>query len=224
MLGAFGQATQGLLAQTQTWASATMAIYRRIRDSFIQNMILEPAQKWLASKATMLAKEMGFISAETAAKTGASAVVATAKVAEATTAITANAASAASGGAAAVAPTPFIGPALAPGAFAAMLGLGLGALGLIASAEGGYDIPSGINPLTQLHEQEMVLPKGPSNLMRRLASMEESGQLGGGASGPSNTVNIYPRGRMTKTEARESARDIANALNELHGGGWRAGR
>jgi hypothetical protein len=41
--------------------------------------------------------------------------------------------------------------------------------GTIASAEGGYDIPAGINPITQLHEKEMVLPKAQAEVIRNLA-------------------------------------------------------
>jgi hypothetical protein len=48
--------------------------------------------------------------------------------------------------------TPFIGPILAPIAAAASFA------GVMAFAEGGYDIPSGVNPITQLHQNEMVLP------------------------------------------------------------------
>lgn len=39
----------------------------------------------------------------------------------------------------------------------------------IASAEGGYDIPAGVNPVTQLHEREMVLPKEQADVVRNMA-------------------------------------------------------
>lgn len=47
----------------------------------------------------------------------------------------------------------------------------------IASAEGGYDIPAGVNPVTQLHEKEMVLPKAQAEVIRGLAA---NGGAGGG--------------------------------------------
>ena len=34
-------------------------------------------------------------------------------------------------------------------------------VGRIASAEGGFDVPRGLNPVTQLHQEEMVLPRVP---------------------------------------------------------------
>lgn len=38
------------------------------------------------------------------------------------------------------------------------------------SAAMGFDIPAGLNPMTQLHEQEMVLPKEEANIIRALAA------------------------------------------------------
>lgn len=66
---------------------------------------------------------------------------------------------------------PFIAPALAAVAVAAVLAFGTG----IASAAGGFDIPSGLNPITQLHASEMVLP---ANLAEKVRNMTDGG--GGG--------------------------------------------
>jgi hypothetical protein len=57
---------------------------------------------------------------------------------------------------------PFLAPALAIGAGAELLSLA----GNIKSAAGGFDIPSGMNPFTQLHSQEMVLPAELANKIR----------------------------------------------------------
>lgn len=46
-----------------------------------------------------------------------------------------------------------------------------------ASAAGGFDIPAGTNPITQLHEREMVLPAKHADVIRSLADG------GGGAEG-----------------------------------------
>ena len=76
--------------------------------------------------------------------------------------------SAAEGAAAAMASTaaiPIIGPELAPEAGAAMYA-GIMAYDVAASAEGGFDIPSGVNPLTQLHSREMVLPAPLADTVR----------------------------------------------------------
>ncbi|MDO5653621.1 MAG: hypothetical protein Q4G39_05910, partial [Brachymonas sp.] len=84
---------------------------------------------------------------------------------------------------------PIVGPALALAAAAAMMAF-LGGLGgkkgdtttttvtRIPSAAGGWDIPAGINPLTQLHEREMVLPAAQADAVRRMA---DGGQTSGEA-------------------------------------------
>jgi hypothetical protein len=56
----------------------------------------------------------------------------------------------------------------------------------IASAEGGYDIPGGVNPVTQLHEKEMVLPRAQADVIRGLASRGGAG----GAGDINQTFNI----------------------------------
>ena len=94
---------------------------------------------------------------------GAAETVAT-KTAETSAVVGANATQAASGAAASQAATPITGPTLAAAAMGAMFALVMGwsAAGAvqkrpatttrIPSAAGGWDIPAGINPLTQLHE------------------------------------------------------------------------
>ncbi|MEI7443262.1 MAG: phage tail tape measure protein [Burkholderiales bacterium] len=98
-------------------------------------------------------------------------------------------ASAARAGAAAFASTaaiPIVGPELAPAAAAASYAGAMSfASGLsVASASKGFDIPAGMNPMTQLHEREMVLPAKYADPLR---DQIESGGLGGG--GHSLTIN-----------------------------------
>jgi hypothetical protein len=72
---------------------------------------------------------------------------------------------------------PFVAPVLAGAALAAVLDF----KGLVSSAEGGFDIPTGVNPLTQLHQEEMVLPARFANPLRDvLNSFSPSGANGGG--------------------------------------------
>ncbi len=74
----------------------------------------------------------------------------------------------------AIAAIPYVGPFLAPAMALAAVGTVIAFAGNIASAEGGYDIPSGVNPVTQLHEQEMVLPKAQADVIRRMSNMAMS--------------------------------------------------
>jgi hypothetical protein len=69
----------------------------------------------------------------------------------------------------------------------------------IASAEGGYDIPAGTNPMTQLHEKEMVLPRAQADVIRSLAS-------GGGGTMPKITV-VNNGAPLRVVEARRISQD-----------------
>lgn len=63
-----------------------------------------------------------------------------------------------------------------------------------ASAEGGYDIPAGKNPMTQLHEREMVLPRAQADVIRGLASG------GGGAGKVEYTIINQTTGRIDSVQ------------------------
>lgn len=84
--------------------------------------------------------------------------------------IGANTAKAASGAAASQASIPYVGPALALAAMAAMFAAVGGMSSKVPSAARGWDIPAGVNPLTQLHEQEMVLPAEHANAIRAMTA------------------------------------------------------
>jgi len=86
---------------------------------------------------------------------------------------------AATGAAASVASIPIVGPELAM-ADAAMVFAALQPY--VAMATRGFDVPSGSNPLTQLHSEEMVLPAHLANIIRDLAT--------GGKGGSSTTYQI----------------------------------
>ena len=87
-----------------------------------------------------------------------------------------DAGAAAAGAYKAIVGIPYVGPFLAPAAAAVAYA------GVLAfeSAEGGYDIPSGHNPVVQTHAREMILPEKYADVIRAQAN-------GGGGT----HVNIY---------------------------------
>lgn len=179
----FTQNMNSMLIQAQTWQQAMAGVFAGVRDAFLQNVVFRPMQDYIAGLARMLAVKLGFVSQEQAIqKTGSSVIVAT-KAAEAGKVVAANAAEGGSGAVAAVAAIPVIGPALAVTAFAATMALAMSAMSNVKSAAGGYDIPKGINPLTQLHEEEMVLPASISNPLREMIA-------GGGSGGGEAPFNL----------------------------------
>lgn len=117
-------------------------------------------------------------------------------------------------GAAAIASTaaiPVIGPAMAPEAGAAAFSAAMAFLPT-ASASGGYDIPKGLDPITQLHQEEMVLPAKHANVIRNLA--DNGGAQGGNGGGM--VVHYHDNsGRLTESEIRRNAGLFHRVLSEL---------
>lgn len=76
------------------------------------------------------------------------------------------------------------------------------------SAAGGFDIPSGVNPVTQLHEKEMVLPSQYAEVIRGMAA---NGNQPAGA-GPMNLTIVNntsaPIGRVTERQISPTERAL----------------
>ena len=117
--------------------------------------------------------------------------------------IGANAATAGSAAFASTAAIPVVGPALAPAAAAAAYTGALSFMGAIPAAAKGYDIPAGVNPLTQLHEKEMVLP---AHLAENVRNMTASG---------GDNINISVTGMDIVTAVIQSP--IAGLLEGIQG-------
>ena len=184
-----GQAFSAMLSKAKSFRQAMGGVFSAIRQTFVQEMVSKP----LAALVGRFAKEGAMWLAngtrQIAAQTATSAAVTGIKKAETTENVGMNAIQAAAEAFKAMAGIPYVGPILAVGAaaaaMAAVYGLmsGMGGGGgssttttttRIPSAAGGWDIPAGINPLTQLHENEMVLPAEHAQTIR-----EMSGQSGG---------------------------------------------
>jgi hypothetical protein len=97
------------------------------------------------------------------------------KIAAAST-IAEKSAEAGAGGVASMAAAPFPLNLSAPGFGAAMAAAAM-SFAPLASASGGYDIPSTVNPLVQAHASEMILPAKHADVIRNMA---DSGAAGGG--------------------------------------------
>nr|DAQ84960.1 MAG TPA: Tail tape measure [Caudoviricetes sp.] len=182
------QAFTAMLTRAQSFRQAMGGVFSSIRQTFVQEMVSKP----LAALVGRFAKEGAMWLAngtrQIAAQTATSAAVTGIKKVETTENVGMNAIQAAAEAFKAMAGIPYVGPILAVGAAAAamaavyglMSGMGGGGSSTsttttrIPSAAGGWDIPAGINPLTQLHENEMVLPAEHAQTIREMA-----GQSGG---------------------------------------------
>ncbi|NLR74206.1 hypothetical protein [Leeia aquatica] len=188
-----------MLDKTQTFKEAMRNVWGDMRKAFVNEYIKPTLREFLSHLKTKLMALLGFKEADvgsTAAGTAAKGSIEKMGAANsmATNAsgvignIMNNAVEAMSGAFKAIVGIPFVGPILAVGAGAAAFAAVKGMVGKVKSASGGYDIPRGTNPLTQLHEEEMVLPKPYANVIRDMAGQGEG--AGAAASGGQYHINI----------------------------------
>lgn len=179
----FKQSIAGMLNGTMTFTGAIKNMFKSIVSSFA-DMASGMAADWLMA---MIRNRL---------------VQATTGVAQ----VMSNAAVAASAAFASTAAIPLIGPELAPAAAAAAYS-GTAAFAPLASARNGFDIPAGLNPLTQLHEREMVLPQAQADAVRDMANGK------GGSGGGDMHLHVHALdGKSVERVFRENGRHIASAL------------
>ena len=223
---------QAMLNGTLTWKGAMNAIFSELAAEFVQNMITAPMKKYAANLATRLAVKLGFIKTETAAEVMGQTAQTTAVVAGETAKTAATGVgvfarigmkimetiksvmmSAWEAMAKTMASIPFpLNIALGAAAFAGVAGI----VSKVASARGGYDIPAGVNPMTQLHEEEMVLPKQHANTIRALGkSVTSDGGIGGGGGSSAQTFNNFT---IQAWDSKDVRRFMEKHGRELAGG------
>lgn len=241
MSGLWDKGIQSMMNGTLTWRNAMNAIFAELAGAFVQSMISEPLKKYAASLATRMAIKLGFIKTETAAEVAGQtaqtgAVVAGESMKTAATAtgvftrlgiklmgtiksIMMSAWEAMAAAWAALSAIPIVGPALGVAAgIAAFAGVSA-IVGKVASARGGYDIPAGVNPMTQLHEEEMVLPKQHANTIRALGkAVMSDGSMAqqpayAGDMGTMQSINIQAwDSKDVKRFMKKHGRDLASGL------------
>lgn len=165
--------------------------------SAITGEIAKFVAKWVAQKVYMMAFGKAAAMSEVAKESG----------------------KAGAGGVASMAAAPFPLNMTAP-AFGASMAAAAMAFAPVASAAGGYDIPAGTNPLTQLHAREMVLPAKQADVIRSLADGGE------GDGGGSVEVHIHQNvSAWDSVDARRAFMDnqpaLIEAIKNAHRNGYR---
>ncbi len=206
---AFSSSLTGMITGHENFRQALANIGNAIVSDFV-NMAVKRATTWLAHELTMTGGTEAGDAARAASHTAA---VAEGKAVDATAgsaSVFGDANKAAAGAFSAVAGIPYIGPILAPvaavAAFTAVMAYD------VFSAEGGFDIPAGLNPVTQLHEREMVLPASIAEPLR-------SGLLGGGAGANRQGGDIHIHAVDAASFQRLLANNksaLARALRDAH--------
>lgn len=177
------QVGNALLTNWSNVGTALRSVVANIGQTIIQEVVLKP----LTAKIAAWAKEKALTMAGIGAK----------------------AAEAGAGAASSQASIPYVGPALALAAMAAVFAGVAGMGSKVPSAAGGFDIPSGVNPLTQLHEKEMVLPAKYADVVRGMADG------GGGQSQVNNKIiNVLDRHEIAGAvgSTREFERAVLNVI------------
>jgi len=202
----FASSIGDFIVGTKNFASAMKGIYTSIQGAF-STMIGKAVVDWGAGELAKLGISEAFSSLLIALHLKSAAEETTISAATTVPIVTDNAIKAGSGAAASQAGIPIIGPALAAAAFAATIAMVMGGL---HSASGGYDIPSGINPLTQLHQNEMVLPARYADVIRGMSG-NNSNNGGGGNNGGDIHVHIHA---MDGPSVRKVLMDNGGALQD----------
>ncbi len=133
----FGGALNGMITGAQTWRSALASIFQQVADAFLQQIVIQPFQQWIAMQARMLALKLGFIQQEQTVDAAASAAKVAQKSAETTAVVSMDAAKAGAGAAASQASIPIVGPGLAIAAMVAMVAAVMALLGNVKKFAAG---------------------------------------------------------------------------------------
>lgn len=218
MSGLWDKGIQAMMNGTLTWRNGMRAMGAELVGWFATDVVGSMLKSWIAGEAKKLALKLGFLGQETAAQGAASSAAVGIKTAETMAVVSGNAAQAGAGAAASQAPIPIIGPALAMASMAAIFASVMALGGKMKSARRGYDIPRGINPIVQTHEEEMILPSGPSKALRQLAAMADAGTLGAGGGGGSMSTTVNVQTYAPRDMVRELQRGgaVTKALAGAH--------
>ena len=217
--GLWDKGVNAMMNGTLRWRNATKAIGMELAGWFANNVVGKMVSSWLAGKAAEFAISMGWmtkeqavrlgmLAKEVAAEEGADAAQAISQKAAGVTGVMSNSSIAATAAMASVAAIPVTGWAMAPEVGAATYAAGMAYL---ASARNGYDIPAGLNPITQLHEKEMVLPAEHADTIRAL---RDRGARGGDAA-PQPVIIQALDARSVRDYLKANSHALAPALRRL---------
>jgi hypothetical protein len=187
----FGQQMQGLINGTATWRQAMQNLFLSIETAAFK-AVERMVTNWLAGEISKTAASQGQSALRQGIELVESLFGITTKKTEAAANVGTDVALAGAGGVASMAAAPFPINLTAP-AFGASMAAAAGGFGAAAvAAEGGYDIPFGINPLVQAHQQEMILPASIANPVRQMvANYQGQGGAGQGSAGTGDSHLHY---------------------------------
>ncbi len=174
LVSTFARGLEQMGEGTRNFGQVVRSLEQQMLDDLVRN-VERIVERWLESEAAKtLATRTGvtqrtLTEAEGAETSGGIDALASLKQIGNAAATAAGKAYAAMAG---IPPAPLWGIAAGAAAFAGVMAF----RGLV-SAAGGFDIPTGVNPIAQLHAQEMVLPARLANPMRDMLASYGAGAL-----------------------------------------------
>jgi phage-related minor tail protein len=197
--GAMQGAINGMLFQHQTLRQGVANVALVIGEDFIQKAVMKPLDAWISAEASKVAASLSTsttLQAQRVANGVADAAASTASVMRATGVAGAQ-------GIASFAGAPWPIDMGAP-AFGAAMAASAASFGSVASAAGGWERVPFDGAMTELHRDEMVLPKHVADPIRQMA------QGGGGGGGQ---VHIHANdAKSFKDMLRRNPGALAGAL------------
>lgn len=182
---AFSTAVTGIIMGTTTLKQAMANLAQSILLSFV-NMGVQMLTNWIATQLAIMIFGKTTAVSEGMAQAGAGAAAAMASVAA----------------------IPYVGWMMAPAVGAEHFALASSFALAGASAEGGYDIPAGVNPVVQTHQKEMILPAEQADVIRGMAA---NGGPGGGI-----TVNIEAMDSKDVIRSLRTNSALPRALKDMN--------
>jgi len=162
---------------------------RQIGSSLLSELVTKPFSQWVINQARMVAMTWMFGQEKVAAEAVTQGEITAVQAAGSIKTIAMRAYEAAAGAYSAIVAIPYVGPVLAPIAAGVALAGVLSFASSIFSAEGGFDIPKGMNPIVQTHSNEMILPSKHADTIRMIGDLAMGGQLTGGGGGGNFSIN-----------------------------------
>lgn len=209
MEAAMADQTTRMIMGQQSAMQTLQGIYAQTATAFVQEMVTKPMAAWLAGEAQKTAATLLGVNTRTAAEATGAAMSTGITAATAIKTIGIKAYEAAASVYASISAIPIIGPFLAPamavGAIAAVGGFA----SKIFSAEGGFDIPAGVNPMVQAHAKEMILPAKYADVIRGLAA---NGGGGGGGSNVQISISALDARSVERWLRGDGGKAIVNEL------------
>lgn len=193
-------------------------VARQIGASLVQELAIKPAAAWMVQQARMVAMSWLFGQEKVAAEATTQGEITAVQAAGSLKTIAMRAYEAAAGAYSAIAAIPYVGPVLAPVAAGVALAGVLAFAKNMYSAEGGFDIPKGLNPIVQAHANEMLLPSKHADTMRALSDLHLQGGLSNGGGGSNFHISALDarsfeqmlKGRQGDMIVRAIARRVRN--------------